>query len=178
MCSGSNTRRGPSQGSCSPKPPSRLQHVRLGMLGLTTNCSDTAGRTSGLRTPSTDTACTTRRKGGRFVPARTDSELSVTFSSLHKGRNTINMIRAILSVLFHMHGYENDGTRVTCHRCPCATPSIAFPMKCMSMVLPVSSVTHCACPTPSVSKNTDTDEDATQTNTPPLTQKGAQRLTT
>jgi hypothetical protein len=49
--------------------------------GPTTNSSETAGRI-GSRAPAADSARQTRRKGGRFVPASTDSLLSVTFMSL------------------------------------------------------------------------------------------------
>jgi hypothetical protein len=49
--------------------------------GRTTNSSDTAGRTW-TGAPSVRTQRTMRRKGGRLVPASTDSLDSVTFRSL------------------------------------------------------------------------------------------------
>ena len=52
---------------------------------LTTNSSETAGRTRMLA-PGGTTALQYSRKGGRFVPASTDSLLSVTLVSLqHAG---------------------------------------------------------------------------------------------
>jgi len=64
-----------------PGPERHRANREAGPRARTTNSSDTAGRT-GRRWPDADTARTTRRNGGRFVPASTDSELSVTFMSL------------------------------------------------------------------------------------------------
>ena len=58
----------------------------IAMRAFTTNSSETAGLICSLR-PLSWTMRTTKRNGGRFVPARTDSELSVTFTSLQDGQN-------------------------------------------------------------------------------------------
>ena len=73
----------PSTPPPSPLSPDASQLVQGEAREPTTNSSDTVGRITGrLASPGANTARTTSRKGGRLVPARTDSELSVTFTSL------------------------------------------------------------------------------------------------